>query len=294
MFGEEAGRFLGFEFVFVVGCQRTKHTWLMEAKPLPQTSGFKILPRIVAIVGCDGSGKSTMAAELLEHLSQEGPSKVVYLGQSSGHIATYVDALPIIGPRIKRYLVRKAERSHDQKIKTQDLLTTVAIFVLSLWRAYKFRRMLALCRQGVFVITDRYPQDEVVGFFYDGPGLKRINTESWIARKLAARERRLYRWMARYLPALVIRLGVDADTAIARKPDHDYATLCDKVSVMQRLHFNGASILEIDSCEPSEEGLRQAMEAVDAVNNGGQVTPVEVVLPGILPDSKPGIPELVD
>ncbi len=261
---------------------------------MPQTSGIKILPRIVAIVGCDGSGKSTMAAELLEHLSQEGPSKIVYLGQSSGHIATYVNTLPIIGPRIKRYLVRKADRSHDQKIKTQDLLTTVAIFVLSLWRAYKFRRMLSLCRQGVFVITDRYPQDEVIGFFYDGPGLKRINEESWIARKLAARERQLYRWMARHLPALIIRLGVDADTAIARKPDHNYATLCDKVSVMERLHFNGASILEIDSCNPSEEGLRKALEAVDIVNIGGEVTTVEFPLSGILPDSKSGIPELVD
>ncbi|MFT7620714.1 MAG: hypothetical protein ACI97A_004372 [Planctomycetota bacterium] len=231
---------------------------------------------------------------MIEHLSQDGPSEIVYLGQSSGHIAAWVNTLPIIGPCVKRFLVRKADRSHDKKVKTHDRLTTIGIFALSLWRAYKFRRMLALCRQGVFVITDRYPQAEVPGFFYDGPGLKRINKESWMARKLAAREQQMYKWMANHLPAVVIRLKVDADTAFTRKPDHNYATLCDKIKVMQDLHFNGAQILELDSCDPSEEVLKEAMEAVHLLKADSKEVVVKTKLEEPSSGSSSSLSRLVD
>lgn len=220
------------------------------------------LSRVVAVIGCDGSGKSTLTEDLLTHLRMQGPAELVYLGQSSGIIADRIRSLPLIGVPFGRYLVRKAERAHSKKTTAPDTITTMVIFLLSLWRAHKFRRMLALCRDGIVVITDRYPQAQTPGFYFDGPGLGAVNVQNWLARKLAAREQRLYQWMADHVPALVIRLNIDADTAHSRKPDHKLAMLRDKAAVIPTLHFNGAHILDLNGCDPYSQVLDAALQAI--------------------------------
>ncbi len=192
-------------------------------------------------------------------MREEGPVEWLYLGQSSGNIARWIKSRPLIGPPLGRYLVGKADRAHSEKTRTPDTATTLVIYILSQWRAHKFRRMLRLNRRGVLVITDRYPQAEVPGFHFDGPGLGAVNAESWLGRKLAASEQRLYQRMASHLPALLIRLNIDADTAHARKPDHKLSTLRDKVAVIPNLHFNGARILDLDGRDPYEQVLDTAL-----------------------------------
>ncbi len=227
----------------------------------------QVLPRVVAVTGCDGAGKSTLSEDLLSNLHTEGPIEWLYLGQSSGNIAEWIRNLPIIGAPLGRYLVGKANRAHSEKTTGPDTATTVVIFILSHWRAHKFRRMLRLCRRGVVVITDRYPQAEVPGFYFDGAGLGAVNVESWLGRKLAAREQRLYQWMASHVPALVIRLNIDADTAHIRKPDHKLSMLRDKVAIIPNLDFNGARILDLDGRDPYEQVLDAALSAVNATLN---------------------------
>lgn len=205
-----------------------------------------------------------MSEDLITHLHDEGPIEWLYLGQSSGNIARWIKARPVIGPALERYLVGKADRAHSVKTTAPDTATTLVIYILSHWRAHKFRRMLRLNRRGVLVITDRYPQAEVPGFHFDGAGLGAVNAESWLGRKLAAREQRLYQWMASYVPALVIRLNIDADTAHLRKPDHKLSMLRDKVAVLPGLHFNGARILDLDGRDPYEQVLDTALSTARA------------------------------
>jgi thymidylate kinase len=218
-----------------------------------------VLQSVIAVVGCDGSGKSSLSADLSHFLGGNGPTELLYLGQSSGNIATWITSLPLIGAAAGRYLARKAGGSHYTTGETTDTTTALAIFFLSLWRAYKFRRMLILCGQGNAVVTDRYPQAEMPGFYCDGAGLGALKTHSLLLRNLAAAEFRLYQWMANYVPALVIRLNVDASTAHARKPDHTLAVLMDKISVIPKLRFNGAQILDLDGCSPYHEVLATAL-----------------------------------
>lgn len=228
------------------------------------TESPRSLVGVCAIIGCDGSGKSTLTADLLTHLRNKGPSELLYLGQSSGNIAAWIKSLPVIGAPFGRYLSRKAERAHDKKAAGPDMPTALVIHLLSQWRAHKFRRMLALARDGVTVITDRYPQAEVPGFYFDGPGLVAPDTAGWLVRKLAARELRLYQWMARHVPALVIRLNIDADTAHARKPDHKLSMLREKVTVIPTLRLNGAHILDLEGSDPYAQVLAAALRAVHA------------------------------
>lgn len=222
------------------------------------------LAGVIAVIGCDGSGKSTLTADLMRQLGQSRAVEFIYLGQSSGHIGQQIQRLPLLGPAFGRYLARKAERVHDQKSSPPDAASALVMHLLSHWRAHKFKRMLRLVRRGVVVVTDRYPQAEVAGFSFDGPGLDLATAPAGLVRWLAVRERRLYAWMASFLPALVVRLNIDAETAHARKPDHRLATLREKVRVIPGLNFNGAPMLDLDAREPYAQVLDAALRAANS------------------------------
>jgi aspartokinase-like uncharacterized kinase len=89
--------------------------------------------------------------------------------------------------------------------------------------------------------------------------------DNWLLRHIAARELKLYQWMAQQKPALIIRLNIDAETAQGRKPDHSLAELNDKISVMPRLKFNGTNLVDIDARAPYAEVLANALQAVNTV-----------------------------
>lgn len=223
---------------------------------------------LIAVVGCDGSGKSTLAADLLAGLRDEFPTEQLYLGQDSGNILRWILGIPMIGSAVGRYLVVRSEGAHesDGRSSRMDIPTAVVVHLLSRWRYHKFRRMQKLLRRGTVVVTDRYPQAEVQGFHFDGPGLDSVVLDGGILGWLSSSERMLYERMASHRPALLIRLNVDAETAYARKPDHKLATLREKVRVIPTLKFNGARIVDLDAREPYSKVLQSALtEAYAAV-----------------------------
>jgi hypothetical protein len=219
---------------------------------------------IIALTGCDGSGKSTLAAGLVDHLGRSVRVEQVYLGQASGRIGEWVRGLPLIGGPVGRYLVGKSDKVHDKPKLAPGAVTALAIYMLSRGRARNLRRALRLCEAGTVVVTDRYPQDEVPGFLFDGPELAKTTGGSWWVRWLRERERRLYAWMVGYVPALVIRLNVDEATAHARKPDHKLSSLRAKIATLPGLTFNGARILDLDGRDSAPHVLDASLRAAHA------------------------------
>lgn len=57
------------------------------------------------------------------------------------------------------------------------------------------------------------------------------------------------------MPTPVIRLEIDAGTALARKPDHAVDLRRAKVAAIPRLTFNGARIVNLDATMPYAEVL---------------------------------------
>jgi hypothetical protein len=220
------------------------------------------LPGVIAIIGCDGTGKSTLTRDLLTDLGQIGPVERRYLGLISGEMADKIKALPLIGARLESSLQRKRDRALDMEKKLPGTGTALIMYLLSLWRALLLLRVRRLSGRGVQIIADRYPQAEIPGFHYDGPGLTVSRTNNWFVRGLAEREQHLYEWMARHKPALVIRLNIGAEAALARKPDHNIHELRDKISVIPRLTFNGARIHDIDATLPYPQMLESALQAI--------------------------------
>ena len=222
------------------------------------------LAPMFAVVGCDGSGKSTVVAVLLDWIRDTyGPADSAHLGLRSGDLGRRIAGLPLIGRLLDRKITTRAGRARDTRDKIPDATTASVIYFFSLLRVRRFRRMLALRRRGLIVVTDRYPQTAVPGFF-DGPGLSAAKASSAAVRWLARRELALYDWMVSYKPDLVIRLHVDLETAAARKPDHRYDSLKMKVEAAPRLCFNGAPLLELSSLDPLPQVIGAAKAGIAA------------------------------
>ncbi|MCZ9274395.1 dTMP kinase [Escherichia albertii] len=221
--------------------------------------------RVIAIVGCDGSGKSTLTASLVNELAAKIPTEQLYLGQSSGRIGEWISQLPGIGAPFGRYLRGKAADVHERPLMPPGNFTALVIYLLSCWRAYKFRKMLSKSQQGYLLITDRYPRVEVPGFRFDGPQLAKTTGGNGWVKMLRQSELKLYQWMASYLPVLLIRLGIDEQTAFLRKPDHQLAALREKIAVTPQLTFNGATILELDGRQPADEILQASLRSIQSV-----------------------------
>lgn len=217
---------------------------------------------MIAIIGCDGSGKSTVSAEILAWLNGYGPTEIVHLGKQSGNVGRAIARWPLVGKMIDRVVVSKgASHRVSRDKKTPGLLTALVIIAFLVRRLLRFRRMLALRRQGWIIVTDRFPQLEVSGAC-DGLGLSATAPGSVTVRWLARRERDAYDWMTDFLPDLVLRLNVDLETAYARKPDHSRESLARKVAATPLLKFKGASITDIDATAPLEDVVAAATEAV--------------------------------
>jgi len=219
------------------------------------------LAPLIAVVGSDGSGKSTLSADLLAHVQQTRQAESGYLGLGSGEQGRRIGRWPIIGPPLHRFLDGIADRLREPDEPIPGRIAARYALNKSKKRRAKFEGLLDRRRAGITIVTDRYPQIEVPGL-HDGPILAGRATNAALAA-MQAEERALYAAMAAYIPTLVIRLHVDVDTVMARKPDHDRALITRKVETVPLLAFGGAPIVDIDATIPYDEELALATAAVD-------------------------------
>lgn len=204
-----------------------------------------------------------MSAAVIELVRHYGPTDTAHLGLKSGDMGRAIQRLPIIGSAIDSFIIRKALRARDARDEIPDPLTALVIFCFSQFRVWRFKRMMRKRRAGYIIVTDRYPQIDVPGY-YDGPGLSAARATDRLTRWLARHEYRQYAWMASFHPDLVIRLNVDLETAFARKPDHRRESLRQKVKVTPQLTFGGALIVDFDSKEPFETLVHKVRATIAA------------------------------
>lgn len=223
---------------------------------------------LIAVVGSDGTGKSTLTADLVRNLQKQRVTERRYLGLISGEDGDKIKRLPVIGVWLERRLAAKSDKTQRMSNKPPALWAALIMYGFSLWRSSNLQKAIRLAQSGVLVISDRYPQAEISGFYYDGPGIGVERAKGWLMSRLAESERRLYQQMALIRPQLILRLDIDVDTAYARKPDHSYEELEDKISAMVRIQYNGSRIIELDARAPYDEVLAKALDSITAVAAG--------------------------
>jgi thymidylate kinase len=234
--------------------------------------GKRLVPtgRLVAVIGCDGAGKSTVAAELARWLAWKIDARTVYLGVGEGRVGLKVRAL--------RRLARAAEKQPTEppgpprpspssaprpgtmptRLPFPQLLRDVGSGLLNNAmadeRMAKLREAQAFRAAGGILLTDRFPQTQFPGI-YDGPRTTRSDHESVVRRAFAAREARLYETMADLAPDLVIKLHVPVEIAVARKPGHNRGAIQRKCDLTVALEFPRSVVVDVDAARPLDEVL---------------------------------------
>ncbi|UMM64057.1 dTMP kinase [Aristophania vespae] len=218
---------------------------------------------LIALVGCDGSGKSSLSADLVRILGRNRKTVYGYLGLGSGDLGRRIGQWPLLGPLLEKKLTSKAKKTRTKGEKIPGFITALVVFIFSLIRLKRFRRVKKAVEKGYLVITDRYPQAEIAGQC-DGPGLSAARTNNPFIRAMASIEKRLYLKMAAFKPDLIIFLEVDAQTAHQRKPDHDIEALQTKIDIMPHITFNGAPKKIIDASQPYDKVKQNVIAKLSA------------------------------
>ncbi|SKC18981.1 Thymidylate kinase [Kosakonia radicincitans] len=209
------------------------------------------IPPLIAVIGSDGSGKSTVCEHLINYVKKYGPAVRVHLGKQAGNVGRAVSQLPLIGNSVGRSIVSNTKKVRSKKSRLSVLPALVITFFV-FRRLRRFKRMLAFRRQGFIILADRFPQAQIPGA-YDGPIFPLDTKGNWLVRRLATLEHNVFHRMTSYKPDLVIKLNVDLDVACARKPDHRKDALARKIAITPQLKFEGANIVDIDANKSLDE-----------------------------------------
>ncbi len=213
---------------------------------------------VVAVIGVDGSGKSTVVAAIRTWLAADIDVVPIYFGTGHGRPSLLLLPLKLIVPLINLMLKTKPRgASHgDVSNEAPGLIYSVLLMAWAVFAALEKRSKLLAARRGanrgLVVLGDRYPQNEIIGF-NDGPLLHRLDrVPRWLRRFEAA----AYALAHRLPPDLVIKLEVTPETAARREPEMDRSVIRDRIAAIPRLAFPGARIARVDAEQPLVAVLR--------------------------------------
>lgn len=223
---------------------------------------------LVVFVGPDGSGKSTLVDEIHGWLSWKLDVQTVYLGSGDGDVSLL--RRPIV-PLRKRHGGGAGSKNVESGSESSGggLLSRF----VSLGRIYRaltisreknkrLRRAWRARNRGMVVLSDRYPQNQMMGY-NDGPLLSQIaDSDSRLLRYVAKRESVPYRNAERNQPDLVVKLDVSKEIALSRKPETDEKSLEKKIKAVRSMEFNDSEVITVDAEQELEEVVKEVKRAV--------------------------------
>ena len=133
---------------------------------------------IVAVLGVDGSGKSTIISEVSKSLSKKLDVLPLYLGSGDGKASILRQPLIWLA-RVKKSRSTKSptvdKASTEDNLKSTHKKSLVSQLYRLLWtisltyeKQNKLKQAYQARDRGIIVICDRYPQSQILGF-NDGP-----------------------------------------------------------------------------------------------------------------------------
>lgn len=219
---------------------------------------------IVAIVGVDGSGKSTAVATIGAWLGSEIDVVPMYFGTGDGRPSLLLRPFKMMMPLMTRiFRTRPKGASHgriDEREPSLAYSTLLMVWAIAVAREKRSKLIAARrgANRGLIVLTDRYPQNEIPNY-NDGPLLERIPAAPLWLRRLEASS---YVLAERLSPDLVIKLQVTAETAAAREPAMDPAMIRKRIDDLRKLNFAAKRVVTIDAEQPLSEVLRLAKSEI--------------------------------
>lgn len=197
-----------------------------------QDDGFSI-----AILGSDGSGKSTQIKELKRIFSTKIDIESFYLGSNKGSRSNVRKVLEYVRDKNLIFNIRILEQ----------LLNLSLAFTIGLEKQSRLKKAKKLKEKGVLVLFDRFPQNQNYSF-NDGPLLtKAFNSKYTIIKAIGNLEKKLYSPSLNKYPDVIVKLIADPNT-LAKRRDMSLEQINAKQNSIKNLTFgNKSPIIEIDA-----------------------------------------------
>jgi thymidylate kinase len=227
---------------------------------------------VIAFVGPEASGKSTLLVELSRWLSEDLAVTRLHAGKPPSTVLTalpnlLVPALRRLMPSARSTRIEADHASADGRegLKPYPLLFAVRAVLLAYDRRALLLRAFREAANGSIVLCDRYPSQG--GGAPDGPQLPSLplppGGSGW-RRLLARLEARLYRDIPP--PDLVVQLSVPLEVAVVRNAERDKREPEDYVrrrhSLIANLDFGRTPVHRIQTDRPVAETVLLAKRAV--------------------------------
>ena len=223
--------------------------YLRASRRSPNTGGI-----IVAIIGSDGSGKSTQVKALCTWLDWKVDVATAYFGSGDGKISWHRAILRFFY-RSFGALIRKSCKDNVKKNSISTLSTKegsaifklfFAIYAVSLAQEKRgtIQKLVRARNKGMIIICDRYPQNQILGY-NDGPLLQKWGDKRLIWRLFARIEKKLLSVFSEVEPDLVLKLNVSKNTAKERKPETPIEMINNKIEAVKKLQFSSSCKIEL-------------------------------------------------
>lgn len=215
---------------------------------------------VIAFVGSDGAGKSTMINLVYKELSKKIDVKLFYLGSGDGSCSFI--RLPM--RCVARHFAGKGLRESVEeeygnskgglslKAKMYSIAKCIWAITLAYEKKRKFRKIVRARNSGMIVLLDRYPQLLEAGCS-DGVMLNRYRaSNNFLLQQMAAYEYNSYKLFEMNTPDLFIKLVVDCDIAVKRKPEMTPKEIETKKKIVLNMYNNVKSYV-IDTGKENKE-----------------------------------------
>jgi hypothetical protein len=229
---------------------------------------------LIALVGADGAGKSSIVSELHKWLSWKLDVHVCYMGtgEQLSHLSRVLRFSSENFARLHRLCSVVVGAKHGlSRISGQVYRFTRHLYHLSI-ALTRYRRCVAARRkaaQGSIVICDRYPLDGIHRVMrgirppMDGPRIAwmcREEETDGITAHLSKLEQNIYHRIG--LPDCLILLHVSPNVALQRKPDHTPEEIEPKTQAVEHMDRQGLQIIDINADQPFERTSLQTKSAL--------------------------------
>jgi thymidylate kinase len=247
----------------------------------------RINPRgglIVAVIGADGSGKSTVINNLDQTFKKKLDVYKIYFGMGGGKMSWYRYTLKKMkqfttllgrktanGTRNNVKSIDIEEKSNNQRVNksfSANLFKCVEALMVAIEKKANLQRMQLAKKRGMLVLCDRFPQNTTVGY-NDGPSLSGYkNSGNPLWRAMAKQEARMYDRFTSAAPDVLFKLIADARVIEARKPGQTgIEILKKKIEGIKSLQFmEPCQVITVNAEVPIEEVLKFIKQKIWELN----------------------------
>ncbi|MCA9248193.1 MAG: hypothetical protein KDA42_13790 [Planctomycetales bacterium] len=241
-----------------------ERTWARVANRLWPLRLKKRLARggaMVAIIGGDGAGKSTVIESLVNWIEGDVATISVHLGRPRWSATTWVVRATVKSCRIATLPLAKLVRSQTPPSQELTIGRMIQLVCVARDRRLAYIRARRFATNGGIAICDRYPIPELK--VMDGPEIRQrlISGDAGLLRRL------MIAWEESYYPAIrppeaLVALRVDPETAVARRWEEDPEPVRTRNAAINGLTFDKYYGQIVDAERSREEVLNEVKAIV--------------------------------